>query len=284
MSGRQAIAVFAAISCVCQAAGAADEAAGSGYRTGSTSVLVKKYLDFKHQQLGSTSNNTAAIPLGYVKGLSRSFSGSAGRVLLDLGAGTFSAELSGLAAGEAYTLWLVDQPQDSPVSELADARSVKLGEVRGSGPTARLAGSLKAAAASGLAVDRVVLSRGGASPADVVASGSMSVLQKLYFGRTAVAGSPAPGQSLPFASLVPAVTVAAADAGAQASTAATDSDVTPQMTPLDVLISQGANLFFNETFSGNGRTCGTCHPANRNFTIDPEFIATLPGNHPLFVA
>lgn len=226
--------------------------------------------------------NTAAIPLGYVKGLSRSFSGSAGRVLLDLGAGTFSAELSGLTAGEAYALWLVDQPQDSPVSELAGARSVKLGEVRSSGPTARLVGSLKAAAAGGLAVDRVVLSRGGASPADVVASGSMSVLQKLYFGRTAVAGAPAPGQSLPFASLVPAVT-AAADAGPQAAAAA-EGRATPQATLLDVLISQGANLFFNETFSGNGRTCGTCHPANRNFTIDPEFIATLPANNPLFVA
>ena len=53
---------------------------------------------------------------------------------------------------------------------------------------------------------------------------------------------------------------------------------------LDKLISQGAKLFFEETFSGNGRTCGTCHPANNNFTIDPAFIATRPANDPLFVA
>ena len=53
---------------------------------------------------------------------------------------------------------------------------------------------------------------------------------------------------------------------------------------LDKLISQGAQLFFEETFSGNGRTCGTCHPASNNFTIDPAFIATLPANNPLFVA
>ena len=53
---------------------------------------------------------------------------------------------------------------------------------------------------------------------------------------------------------------------------------------LDKLISQGATLFFEETFSGNGRTCGTCHPANNNFTIDPAFIATRPANDPLFVA
>src|SRR5262249_52325798 len=39
-----------------------------------------------------------------------------------------------------------------------------------------------------------------------------------------------------------------------------------------------------ETFQGNGRTCGTCHPAENNFTIDPEFIAKLPPRNPLFVA
>src|SRR5438128_2120713 len=50
------------------------------------------------------------------------------------------------------------------------------------------------------------------------------------------------------------------------------------------LIAKGRDLFFNETFAGNGRTCGTCHPAENNFTIDPAFIATLPKDNPLFVA
>lgn len=50
------------------------------------------------------------------------------------------------------------------------------------------------------------------------------------------------------------------------------------------LIAKGSDLFFNETFAGNGRTCGTCHPAENNFTIDPAFIATLPKENPLFVA
>ncbi len=50
------------------------------------------------------------------------------------------------------------------------------------------------------------------------------------------------------------------------------------------LIARGRALFFNETFNGNGRTCGTCHPAENNFTIDPAFIAKLPPNNPLFVA
>jgi len=50
------------------------------------------------------------------------------------------------------------------------------------------------------------------------------------------------------------------------------------------LVAKGRDLFFNETFAGNGRTCGACHPAENNFTIDPAFIATLPKDNPLFVA
>jgi len=49
-------------------------------------------------------------------------------------------------------------------------------------------------------------------------------------------------------------------------------------------ICVGADLFFREAFNGNGRTCGTCHPASHNFTIDPKFIATLPKTDPLFIA
>ncbi len=50
------------------------------------------------------------------------------------------------------------------------------------------------------------------------------------------------------------------------------------------LVAKGRQLFFEETFQGNGRTCGTCHPASNNFTIDPAFIATLPPTDSLFVA
>jgi len=49
-------------------------------------------------------------------------------------------------------------------------------------------------------------------------------------------------------------------------------------------ICAGADIFFRETFGGNGRTCGTCHSAGHNFTIDNAFIATLPASDPLFVA
>jgi len=54
--------------------------------------------------------------------------------------------------------------------------------------------------------------------------------------------------------------------------------------PDEELIAKGREIFFNETFDGNGRACGTCHPAENNFAIDPAFIATLPDDDPLFVA
>jgi hypothetical protein len=46
----------------------------------------------------------------------------------------------------------------------------------------------------------------------------------------------------------------------------------------------GGDLFFRETFGGNGRSCATCHRADGNLGIDPAFIARLPPNDPLFVA
>lgn len=51
-------------------------------------------------------------------------------------------------------------------------------------------------------------------------------------------------------------------------------------------ICAGADIFFRETFNGNGRTCGSCHPVANNTTLDVPFIAALRQanpNDPLFV-
>lgn len=49
------------------------------------------------------------------------------------------------------------------------------------------------------------------------------------------------------------------------------------------LVAKGEDIFFNETFDGNGRTCVTCHRPEDNWRITPAFIATLPDDDPLFV-
>jgi mono/diheme cytochrome c family protein len=58
----------------------------------------------------------------------------------------------------------------------------------------------------------------------------------------------------------------------------------PPAEPEPTAVDRGRALFFNETFAGNGRTCGTCHRAEDNFGLTPPFIATLPATDPLFVA
>ena len=55
--------------------------------------------------------------------------------------------------------------------------------------------------------------------------------------------------------------------------------------PADVqLVQEGERIFFNETFAGNGRTCGTCHRAEDNFALSPAFVATLAPDDALFVS
>ena len=52
-------------------------------------------------------------------------------------------------------------------------------------------------------------------------------------------------------------------------------------------ICTGADIFFRETFNGNGRTCASCHPIANNYTIDPPFVQALHNakpNDPLFIA
>ncbi len=58
----------------------------------------------------------------------------------------------------------------------------------------------------------------------------------------------------------------------------------PPPDPDQALIDRGEDIFFNETFDGNGRTCGTCHRAEESFGLSATFIATLPDDDPLFVA
>lgn len=62
----------------------------------------------------------------------------------------------------------------------------------------------------------------------------------------------------------------------------TACETTPPEPP--TLVQRGEEIFLNETFEGNGRTCGTCHQPTDNFGLTPAFIATLPDDDPLFVA
>ena len=67
-------------------------------------------------------------------------------------------------------------------------------------------------------------------------------------------------------------------------TATSTSSPTPTVVVTPVLADEGARIFFQETFEGNGRTCGTCHSASAGFTLTPRFVAGRRDDDPLFVA
>ena len=66
--------------------------------------------------------------------------------------------------------------------------------------------------------------------------------------------------------------------------AACTNDARVVLGKLNIDTCVGADLFFRETFNGNGRSCATCHRVDRNLAIDPAFMATLGSHDPLFVA
>ena len=157
---------------------------------------------------------------------------------------------------------------------------MKLGRLdRGQGK-ARLEARLDREALRGFKLDLLVVARADKHPGEGgLLFGSPSLFQRLFYnekgGLVAQLGDtlrrpedrdPVPA---PLRFLVPS---------------AVQADCPVDLDAFAAFIAEGEDLFFNETFEGNGRTCGTCHPKDNNFTIDPAFIAKLPANDPLFVA
>src|SRR6478609_11706368 len=73
---------------------------------------------------------------------------------------------------------------------------------------------------------------------------------------------------------------------AQERLAACSQDPRVTMGLLSPDICAGGDIFLRETFAGNGRTCGSCHPIANNTTVDVPFLTALHAsnpNDPLFV-
>lgn len=231
-----------------------------------------------HESRGG--DRSVRLALGYFKGLSVEHTRARGLATLDLIEGAVEVEVAGLPAGVSE-VWLVDNvpgPGRSTRPEPGD-HMIHLGDLSTDGESAA---TLTARVAEGtfesFQLDAVVVSRSGEGPvAGPVLFGSPALFQRLYT-KTRLAETGARGSET--ASRAPTAT----ESLLGVSTAhAAPTAITPA-TVFDGLVAQGADLFVNETFAGNGRTCATCHPAVNNFTIDPKFIAGLPANDPLFVA
>jgi cytochrome c peroxidase len=275
------------------------------FGVGDPDVFASKYRTYVAETAKTRNPNLLTVTLGFVKGVS-SFTGVAGGVSIDMATGTFNASFSGLTPGATYSLSLVDdQDDDETLKELLPPVLFKIADVRPVDKNAAVKGTILVALLGGATVDRLELRLVGKTTS-VVASGSINLFQKLLFSGASLVKSDATRTYAPstlsaatllLSSIIPkvdttiikATTGVATPVAASGTTAGTLGGSTTQAgsgsdVQLDKLISKGAKLFFEETFRGNGRTCGTCHPRDNNFTIDVPFINSRPANDPLFVA
>lgn len=217
------------------------------------------------------------ISLGYSQVISAIHTQARGTLEINLKTGSLLFESAKLEDGQ-YALWLIDNRNGSIMPESGDSM-VGLGGFEAVNGKGRLQASLERNTLLGLNLDAVVLTKAGLSPvAGVILYGAPDLMHKLYYAgkpwlTTALGGfktlQPEPTET-GFGFLLPKT--------AQADTV---SDLTPL---LGALVANGRQLFHHETFAGNGRTCGTCHRADNNFTLDPNYIKNLPASDALFVA
>ena len=246
----------------------------------SHSSMDRMYAEWQARYVKNGGDHNVIVGLGWVRGLSKEFSTALGRVDLDMPRGEVSAEVEGLG-DTAADVWLVDN-QDGPgksVMPEAGDRMVRVGRLEPHGKRLQVTASLGRSFFDGFELDLVVVTRAGKTPAEsVILCGSRPFYERLYT-RTRVARQRASGGTSVASLLSPS---------ALASLLSPREAEANQLLVAHGFVSQqvddGANLFFRGTFSGNGRTCGTCHPVSNNQTIDPAFIATRPANDPLFIA
>ena len=230
--------------------------------------LRADFQEWSARHAANGGDRNVLISLGWAKGLSRENTQAVGLARLDLVRSAVQVELKDLPAGN-WDVWMVqNQPSGSVVPEPGD-RMHRLGSVAtvAGGKAAQLSTRLEPGFFDKFRADVMVVTRAGARPEDGgVLYGSPDLFQRMY---TKAQSKPA---------LEPSHAPMLASFFGPRVANATPFDST------DALVAQGFQIFFNEKFGGNGRTCGTCHPSDNNFTIDPKYLTTLAPDDPLFVA
>ena len=257
--------------------------AGLGH--GSLETFDANYKDWEAQYEKNGGDKNMFLAMGWFKGLSTGNSYASGSARFNLVEGIVSVNINGLSKDEGWDVWMVDSAPGRSIGLEPDDSMLKLGSLEHKGKIASLEANLGKDAFKTFNMDLIIVTKAGKNPIeDRTLIGTTSLFHRLYkskkegqFGVLADADPipPAPDTRGVVQRLVDAIVPTAA---------AQIGPIPNPSTPLQLSITRGRKSFFNETFNGNGRTCGTCHRENANLTIDAEFIEDLPPNDPIFAA
>jgi cytochrome c peroxidase len=256
----------------------------AGMGLSSVETFDANYKAWEAEYVKNGGDKNMVLAMGWFKGLSTGDSQAKGVANLNLVDGVVSVEINGLSKEEGWDLWVIDSAAGSIMPESNDSM-LRLGSLKHEGKLARFDASLGSDTFKSFDMDLIIITKAGKNPTeDRTLVGTTSLFHRVYrsaqrgqFGVLADADPvpPAPDKRGVIQQVVDAINPTAS---------AQIGPIPNPSTPQQVLITAGRQSFFNDTFQGNGRTCGTCHREDNNLTIDAEFIETLPPNDPLFVA
>jgi cytochrome c peroxidase len=212
---------------------------------------------------GGPPGEVLTLSLSNLRGVSREGVNAGGSVGVNVSTGTVTSTVRLLPPDGAFDLWLIDNQPSPGHTTLAEPSDVlmRVGAYAAASGAHRLSVTLGPTAFTSFFPDRAFVVRAGDGPVhSFVLTGPSTLFDRLRRRQVRFLDD------------------AAAGLGFDPTAAAT------RAADFAKLIAQGRRLFLNETFNGNGRTCGTCHVESNNFTVDPEIISTLPASDPLFVA
>lgn len=241
----------------------------------SNALNLKRTYERWKAEYSASSPPGPVISLAWNKGLSCEFTKAKGIAEINLERGSVSVRIKGLEDQNISEVWLVDNMAGEGRSIMPEQgdKFIHVGSLQFDGKNSGLYRKIDPMQLHDFEVNWIVVTRSDSDPYPKgVLYGSTSLFQRIYHypDRTPLPWEPKPWRHTGLAALEP--------------TSAYARGIIPARSSEANLINKGRRLFFNETFGGNGRTCGTCHPEENNFTIDPKFIATLPDDDPLFVA
>jgi len=238
----------------------------------------------KEYEAGGGDRNLV-LPVGAFRGYVTEHSDARGYARFDLVEGTVSAHFTDLAAEQSWDLWIMEDKAGTMLPDAGDTL-IRVGSLEKQQGGLGLQANLGAAAFKNFELSYVIVTPGGKHPSEErTLAGTTTLFHALY-------RSAQRGQFGVFADAPPVPSEAPAKPGMMANVLDTvvpkaNAALGPLVNPanaMEQMITRGRNIFFNEAFQGNGRTCGTCHRENESLTIGVDFIADLPPDDPLFVA